>query len=181
MIIAREKKKSNIAEYVLYMWQVEDIIRAHNFDLDKINEHIIKGFDQPASVLAEISDWYTNLIIMMKEEGITESGHLSMVNNVLRDMEDFHHRLLESNTETKYKEVYSWAKPNIEELRERIKSVKKGDIEVSLTGLYGLLLMRLKKREVTQETVSAMTTLSNLMALFSAKYKQFEEGKLELE
>ena len=24
MLIAREKRKSNVAEYILYMWQVED-------------------------------------------------------------------------------------------------------------------------------------------------------------
>ena len=28
MIIARQKKQENIAEYLLYMWQIEDIIRA---------------------------------------------------------------------------------------------------------------------------------------------------------
>ncbi|MFR1241726.1 MAG: DUF4924 family protein, partial [Butyricimonas faecihominis] len=25
MLIAREKRKSNVAEYILYMWQVEDM------------------------------------------------------------------------------------------------------------------------------------------------------------
>ena len=34
MIIARRKRKENIAEYLLYMWQVEDLIRANNFDMD---------------------------------------------------------------------------------------------------------------------------------------------------
>ena len=32
MIIARQKRKENIAEYLLYMWQVEDLIRANKFD-----------------------------------------------------------------------------------------------------------------------------------------------------
>ena len=27
MLIAREKRKSNVAEYILYMWQVEDLLR----------------------------------------------------------------------------------------------------------------------------------------------------------
>ena len=36
MIIARRKRKENIAEYLLYMWQVEDLIRANNFDMDSI-------------------------------------------------------------------------------------------------------------------------------------------------
>ena len=28
MIIAQKKRKENIAEYLLYMWQIEDLIRA---------------------------------------------------------------------------------------------------------------------------------------------------------
>ncbi|MDE7144362.1 MAG: DUF4924 family protein, partial [Muribaculaceae bacterium] len=35
MIIASEKRKNNIAEYLLYMWQIEDIIRANNLDIDR--------------------------------------------------------------------------------------------------------------------------------------------------
>ena len=37
MIVAKEKRESNIAEYLLYMWQVEDIIRACNYDITIIN------------------------------------------------------------------------------------------------------------------------------------------------
>ena len=33
MIIASQKKKENIAEYLLYMWQIEDIIRAYGLDI----------------------------------------------------------------------------------------------------------------------------------------------------
>ena len=36
MIVARQKRKENIAEYLLYMWQVEDLIRANRFDMDAI-------------------------------------------------------------------------------------------------------------------------------------------------
>ena len=41
MIIAQQKRKENIAEYLLYMWQVEDMIRANQLDIDKINDNII--------------------------------------------------------------------------------------------------------------------------------------------
>ena len=41
MIIARQKRKENIAEYLLYMWQVEDLIRANKFDMDSINRTVI--------------------------------------------------------------------------------------------------------------------------------------------
>ena len=47
MIIASQKKKENIAEYLLYMWQIEDIIRAYGLDIGKIQKHIINSYDLP--------------------------------------------------------------------------------------------------------------------------------------
>ena len=38
MIIAKQKRRENIAEYVLYMWQLEDLIRAYNFDIDAMTK-----------------------------------------------------------------------------------------------------------------------------------------------
>ena len=47
MIIASQKKKENIAEYLLYMWQIEDIIRAYGLDIDQIQKHIINSYYFP--------------------------------------------------------------------------------------------------------------------------------------
>jgi len=44
MIIASKKRKENIAEYILYMWQIEDMIRANDFDISKIRRNIIDNF-----------------------------------------------------------------------------------------------------------------------------------------
>ena len=41
MYIASAKRKENIAEYLLYMWQIEDIIRAYGLDIEKIKESVI--------------------------------------------------------------------------------------------------------------------------------------------
>lgn len=38
MIIASRKRKENIAEYILYMWQIEDIIRANSCDIEQIKK-----------------------------------------------------------------------------------------------------------------------------------------------
>ena len=62
MIIARQKRKENIAEYLLYMWQVEDLIRANKFDMDSINRTVIAHYDQPEEVKKEIAQWYEELI-----------------------------------------------------------------------------------------------------------------------
>lgn len=58
MIISSQKKKENIAEYLLYMWQIEDIIRAYKLDLDLIQENIIDKYDIPDSQKKEMREWY---------------------------------------------------------------------------------------------------------------------------
>ncbi len=42
MYIASHKRKENIAEYLIYMWQIEDIIRANDLDIDKIKNNVIE-------------------------------------------------------------------------------------------------------------------------------------------
>ena len=74
MLIAEEKRKSNVAEYVLYMWQVEDMIRAYKFDIDLVEKNIISQFNHPERIKKEIKNWYANLIVMMYEENIREKA-----------------------------------------------------------------------------------------------------------
>jgi len=68
MIIASQKKKENIAEYLLYMWQIEDIIRAYGLDIDQIQKHIIDSYDLPEEQKKSMRDWYESLIDMMHSE-----------------------------------------------------------------------------------------------------------------
>lgn len=46
MKIAQQLKAKNIAEYLIYMWQVEDLIRANGCDIDKIRESIISRYPE---------------------------------------------------------------------------------------------------------------------------------------
>ena len=41
MFISQQRRKENVAEYLLYMWQIEDIIRANNFSIDEIEKNQI--------------------------------------------------------------------------------------------------------------------------------------------
>ena len=80
MITASAKKRENIAEYLLYMWQIEDLIRANGLDIDKIQENIIDRYaglrDQQRK---EMREWYESLIDMMRMEGVAVSyTHLTL-------------------------------------------------------------------------------------------------------
>ena len=94
MIVANQKRKENIAEYLLYMWQVEDLIRANHFDLEAIRKQVVERYDQPAEVKEEIARWYEELIQMMLTEGVKEEGHIQLNKNVIITLTDLHLRLL---------------------------------------------------------------------------------------
>ncbi|MDE5812911.1 MAG: DUF4924 family protein, partial [Muribaculaceae bacterium] len=59
MITASQKKKENIAEYLLYMWQIEDMIRAFGLDLDRIQVNIVdKHSGLTEEQRKEMTEWY---------------------------------------------------------------------------------------------------------------------------
>ncbi|MDP4188804.1 MAG: DUF4924 family protein [Bacteroidota bacterium] len=179
MFVAREKKKSNIAEYVLYMWQIEDMIRACGLDMEKIDKFIVSQYIQSPETKKEIRDWYSGLVQMMQSEQIQEKGHLQFLKNTVNDMNDLHLRLLNNPEEIKYHELNGWARANIEVLRKKSGRAGMTDIEICLDGLYGMLMLRLQKKTVSVETSEAMSTLSNLLAYLSLKYRNVELGKDE--
>ena len=174
MLIAQEKRKTNIAEYVLYMWQVEDVIRAYKFNIDLIDKNIVSQYNKPDSVKKEIKNWYVNLILMMHEEYIKEKGHLRFVKNIINDLYDLHIQLLTKKKDEKYIELYKWAVDNIQEFKQKLQDPGLNEIEICLSGLYALLLLRLQKRNVNSETKKAMMTFSNLLALLSIRFKEQE-------
>jgi len=180
MLIAQEKRKTNIAEYILYMWQVEDLIRAHQFNIDMIEQNLISQYSQPAKIKNEVRDWYANLMLMMYQEGIREKGHLSILTTLIAELTDLHIRLLNQEEESVYHEIFRKASGNLEEFRRKSGNPTTGDIETSLNALYGLLLLRLKKQSVSRETEIAMASFSRLLAILSSKFLQVERGEREI-
>lgn len=179
MLIAQEKRKTNIAEYVLYMWQMEDTLRALKFDMNIVEEQLITQFDKPEKIIADIRDWYANLILSMHEEGLHTKGHLKIVKAITDELFELHKRLIHEVKNEPYLNTFSFAKPNIDSFREKLQMPEANDIEVCFNGLYGLLLLRLKKKEVTEQTIGAMQTFSNLLSVLSKHYRDIESGKVE--
>lgn len=180
MIIAKELKRTNISEYLIYMFQVEDLIRLSECDVLKVEENLSSKFKQPEKQIAEIKKWYEALCRMMIEEGLQQSGHLQFITNQIKDLTDFHYRLLELTDDEDYSKLYSLAKEDIAVFRSKIPSKPESEIEVCLYALYTLMLMRLKKMTITVETLEAMTNFTNLISHLSQKFHEYEKGELEL-
>lgn len=178
MIIAQKKRKENIAEYLLYMWQVEDLIRANQLDMDKIKQTVIDRYDQPAEVKAQIVRWYEELVDMMRQEGVRESGHIQLNKNVLIALTDLHLRLLKSPKEMVYGAAYYKALPYIVQLRAKSGGKEVPELETCFEAVYGYLVLRMQGKPVSAETLEAIKQISAFLALLSEKYREEMAGEL---
>jgi hypothetical protein len=178
MIISRNKRKSNIAEYILYMWQIEDIIRSQQFNLEAIEKNIIDKFKVTGKDREEFVDWYANLIMHMKQDKIEQSGHLKFLENLVHELQSFHTSLLNSTKHEEYGKLYNNSKQYIEELGKKTPQAI-NEIDICLRGLYGVLVLKLKQVSISEETQKAFQSISQLVALLSDLFKKYENGEIE--
>ncbi|MDR2915327.1 MAG: DUF4924 family protein [Tannerella sp.] len=174
MIIARQKRKENIVEYLIYMWQVEDLIRACHFDMDKIEECVISQYEQPENIKQEIRGWFQELIDMMRSEGVTENGHIQINKNVVAELTDLHLRLLKSPRENIYGTLYYKTLPAIAQLRSKSGGNDISELETCLTAVYGYLLLKMQGKEISSETTESIKQISSLLAFLAARFHEEE-------
>ena len=139
MIIAEQKLKENIAEYLLYMYQIEDLVRANNFDIEKIEETIISQFDADYGTKREMREWYIGHIDRLKSEGKEKQGHMNILIAITDELNDLNLKLLKDSLNSEYKDIYDKAKQNIEALRMRSGHGTDNDVHLALNGLYATL------------------------------------------
>lgn len=179
MFTASQKKRENIAEYLLYMWQIEDLIRANGLDMDRIKSNIIDKYtgltDQQ---LKDLADWYESLIDMMRREDVQKSGHLQLNNNVIIELEDLSRRLLADPKYADYSRAYYNVLPDLVEIRAKAGENKKNEIESAFTALYGILLLRLQHKEISPATAAAADRISKFLALLASYYKKDYNNEL---
>jgi flagellin-specific chaperone FliS len=177
--IAQELRKNNIAEYLLYMWQIEDTIRAFDCSLARIRREYIDRFDYNEEQKEEEADWFGNLIRMMNTEGCRQQGHLQINKVTLQMMTELHQQLLSSSKFPFYNAEYYKVLPFIVELRNRGANKEEGEVETCLNLLYGVMMLRLQKKEITPNTQHALKEVSTFVGMLSDYYKKDKEEPLE--
>lgn len=172
MFIAQQIRKKSIVEYLLYMWQIEDLIRAYGCSLSRIRREYIDRFtDYTDDQRDEEADWFGNLIRMMNEEGCRDRGHLSINRVLLGDLTDLHEQLLESNKFPFYNAEYYKVLPFIVELRNK-GDKQLGEIETCLDALYGIMVLRMQQKEISPDTQHAIQEITTFVGLLSDYYQK---------
>lgn len=180
MNIAKQLKEKNIAEYLLYMWQIEDLIRANECDIDRIQENIISRYRMGDEELKELTEWYRNLVTMMCEENVREKGHLQINRNIIINLTELHVALLASPKYPFYSSAYFKALPYIIELRNKNGQKEEPELETCFDALYGVMLLRLQKKTISPETTKAIEVISNFLSMLANYYDKDKKGELTL-
>lgn len=179
MLIARQKLKENIAEYVLYMYQLEDIIRAYNLNLEAIIENYVRPQLTDESILDECREWYADIIQKMRSQKIEKSGHLLSTQDILVELSYLHNTLLNMTRDQKYIGAYELANKFIEEFKEKSNLKDKNHIEIAFHALYMKLLMKLQKKQISAATEEGFDAMRLMLAYLSKSYTKMKSGDLD--
>lgn len=181
MYISQELKKRNIAEYLLYMWQVEDIIRAYGCSLARIRREYIDRFDYTDEQKEEMADWYGNLVRMMNSEGCRDNGHLQINKIVIQQLSELSAELLASSNFPFYNSEYYKVLPFIVELRKRGAEKEENEIETCFNALYGVMMLRLQNKPVSPDTEHAIKEITTFIGMLNDYYMKDKQGELKLD
>lgn len=179
MYISQELRKKSIAEYLIYMWQVEDIIRAYECNLGRIRREYIDKFDYTDEQKDEMADWYGNLVRMMNQEGCRERGHLQINKIVMQQLTELNAQLLQSTKYPFYNSEYYKVLPFIVELRRRGANNEENEIETCFNALYGVMMLRLQKKKISPDTEHAIKEITTFIGMLSDYYMKDKEEPLE--
>ena len=112
MNIAETKRQNNVSEYIIHMYQTEDLIRAYEFKIEDIEEYVIKHIPNDENEKIELTDWYKGIINEMKEDGVEKYGHLNSVQKIVDELSTMYEDL--QNTDSAFEEVRKRSKSHID-------------------------------------------------------------------
>ncbi len=147
-----KSKHDNIAEYVLYLWQMEDVVRAFGDD-----EAMRRN-----KFLSELQD-------MMRTEGVYAEGHTQIALVAQQEMEEWHERLLQEDA--RYRGAMLQILPSLTLLKARSDNPTQTDISMMLVFLYEVMMLRLQKKPISEPTLALQQQVSRQLAYLSAKYR----------
>ena len=165
MFIAQKLRSQSVSAYLIYMYQVEDLIRAYGLDADRIAAEYLPRFGYDEEQMKQAKEWYESLARMMKEEGKVETGHVQVVQNTLELLEDYHQELLADTDEQDYRAAYYKALPHIVALRTQGNNKDKKEMENCIDALYGATLLKMQGKELSAGTQAALKPISELLRL----------------
>jgi hypothetical protein len=84
----------NVAEYLLYIFQLEALVRTLDLDISRIEHELLApSFADPEQLNYQLS-WYQELVTEMRQRGLQKEGHIDQVEEILLELIYLHNTLL---------------------------------------------------------------------------------------
>ena len=181
MDIAQAKRKENIAEYILYLWQLEDLLRALQFSPEAIYSQLVA----PREVADEQKHiyllWYMDIVNLLRKEGKEQSGHLEHTLHLIGDVHNLHLQLMQNPVGEHYRKTFARLAPQLPQLRAMISRDDVSDTELAFRSLYAAMLYRIKGDKKRAEAISdTIELVSPVVAELAAMYGKVERGEVDL-
>ncbi|MBQ6571861.1 MAG: DUF4924 family protein [Alistipes sp.] len=181
MDIAQAKRKENIAEYILYLWQLEDLLRALQFSPEAIYSQLVA----PREVADEQKHiyllWYMDIVNLLRKEGKEQSGHLEHTLHLIGDVHNLHLQLMQNPVGEHYRQTFARLAPQLPQLRAMISRDDVSDTELAFRALYAAMLYRIKGDKKRAEAISdTIELVSPVVAELAAMYGKVERGEVDL-
>jgi len=181
MDIARAKRKENIAEYILYLWQLEDLLRALQFSPEAIFTQLIA----PRKDLTEEQKpaflmWYLDIATLLRQEGKEEKGHLEHTLHLIADLHNLHLQLLKLPAGAHYRQTLSRLEPELPRLRAVAGNPGMSDTELCFRALYAAMLYRIKGEGEKSAVADTVEFISPVIGELAALYGKVERGEIDL-
>ena len=146
MLLAEQIKENNIAEYVLYMWQTEDLVRGFDLNIDSIEANVIPQIAKSDEDVQAVKNWYLQLIKELRIQGKTQKGHCNSIIEILGEINYLHNTLINLMQDGKYSDIYKNALPYLEDFRKHTQEEEVSDIHLCFNALYGKTNFKAKRR-----------------------------------
>lgn len=180
MLIALQKRRENIAEYILYLWQVEDLLRALQFSPEAIYSTLvarIEGADEQQK--ENIFNWYMQIVELLRKEGKEAQGHIDHTLHLVNDLHNLHLQLMKLPVGEHYRATYVRLAAELPRLRTIMDNDDMSDTELCFRALYAAMLYRIKGsgERAIEDTLAVISPAIGELAAIHGKV---ERGEINL-
>jgi len=134
----------NTIDRIIGFWQTEDLLRAYQFDIEKLTQ---KQFVQTDSKTDEARSFLVELKEAMEKEDVLEKGHTRHSMLLIEEKETMHLELLKSNSV--YKETFEKVQHAVGAYNKQ-QNINLGAVAVLFELLYAYYLKKLSGDEESE-------------------------------
>ena len=176
MDIAQSRRRENIAEYILYLWQLEDLLRALQFSPEAIWATLVAKREVAPEQQQAIFLWYMELCNLLREEGKEEQGHLNHTLHLIADLQNLHLQLMQLPIGEEYRRRYAKLAPEL----PRLRSLFSKHEELCFRALYAVMLYRIKGQGENRAIADVVELVSPVVAELAHVFRLAELGEIDL-